>query len=179
MPDEVTSVGRMIQFPPLPEIPELPPRQARSRSIEAAFIGSEEQAAELLAPLRELGPEMDTFATIGPPDLLACTWTPRGRCPGIGDHQMLADLDAESLAALVEAVGPGTGSPLLSFEFRHLGGALGRGRRTAARSARSSGEFMTFARRDAAGARDGGAAARPRSRRPARRSTSSTTATAT
>ena len=51
---------------------------------------------------------------------------------------MLADLDAAAIASLVEAVGPGTGSALLSFEFRHLGGALSGAARAAARSDRST-----------------------------------------
>ncbi len=144
VPDEVTSVGRMIQFPPLPEVPDF----LRGKSfavIEAAFIGSEERAAELFAPLRELGPEMDTFATIAPPQLLALHMDPPGPVPGMGDHQMLAGLDAASLEALVEAVGPGSGSPLLSFEFRHLGGALGRRAEDSGALGALSGEFMTFA----------------------------------
>jgi hypothetical protein len=144
VPDEVTSIGRMIQLPPLPEMPDF----LRGKSfavIEATFIGPEEGAAELLAPLRELGPEMDTFATIPVPALLELHMDPPGPVPGLGDHQMLADLDADSLRALVEAVGPGSGSPLLSFEFRHLGGALGRRADGCGALGGLSGGFMTFA----------------------------------
>ena len=144
VPDEVTSIGRMIQMPPLPEVPDFLRGQSFA-VIEAAFIGSEAQAAELLAPLRELGPDMDTFATIGTPDLLGLHMDPPGPVPGLGDHQMLADLDADSLASLVEAVGPGSGSPLLSFEFRHLGGALGRRAEDSGALGALSGKFMTFA----------------------------------
>ncbi|HET6831581.1 MAG TPA: FAD-binding oxidoreductase [Solirubrobacterales bacterium] len=144
LPDEVTSVGRMLQFPPLPEIPE--PLRGRSFAVvEVAFLGPEEQGAELIAPLRALEPEMDTFATIAPPELLGLHMDPPGPVPGLGDHQMLADLDAESLARLVEAVGPGSGSPLLSFEFRHLGGALGRRGEDSGALGGLSGRFMTFA----------------------------------
>jgi FAD/FMN-containing dehydrogenase len=144
VPDEMTSIGRMIQVPPLPEAPEF----LRGKSftvIEAAFIGSEERAAELLAPLRDLGPDMDTFATVPVPHLLGLHMDPPGPVPGLGDHQMLADLDADSLSALVEAVGPGSGSPLLSFEFRHLGGALGRRAEDSGALGALSGRFMTFA----------------------------------
>ena len=63
VPNEVTSVGRVMHFPPLPMIPE--PLRARSFVIvEAAILGSEDEARKLLQPLRELGPEMDTVATI-------------------------------------------------------------------------------------------------------------------
>ena len=45
----------------------------------------------------------------------------------------------------MKAVGPGSGSPLLSFEFRHLGGALGRRAEDSGALGALSGEFMTFA----------------------------------
>ena len=38
---------------------------------------------------------------------------------------------AEAIAALVAAAGPGSGSPLVSVELRHLGGALAAVRRAA------------------------------------------------
>ena len=82
---------------------------------------------------------------VTPPDLLALHMDPPGPVPGSGDHQMLADLDAELLQRLVEAVGPGTDSPLLSFEFRHLGGALGRRDEGTGALGALGGRYMTFA----------------------------------
>lgn len=142
-PDEVTSTGRMLRFPPLPDIPE-PMRGQSFVVIEAVFLGSEEAGAELMAPLCELGPIMDTFAVQPPAALLALHMDPPGPVPGAGDHQMLADLDADSLAAVVAAVGPGTGSPLLSFEFRHLGGALERRGEGSGALGALEGRYMTF-----------------------------------
>ena len=143
VPDEVTSIGRLLQFPPIPEIPEM----LRGRSfavVEAVYLGSEERGQELLAPLRELGPAMDTFAMTGPEGLLALHMDPPGPVPGRGDHQMLADLDAAAVESLVEAIGPGTDSVLVSFEFRHLGGALS-GRREGSGAVGSlDGRYMTF-----------------------------------
>ena len=143
IPDEITSVGRMLQFPPMPEVPDF----LRGRSfvvVEATCIGSQEHCDELLAPLRELGPEMDTFAVQTPADLLGLHMDPPGPVPGFGDHQMLADLDAASLEALVAAVGPGTESPILSYEFRHLGGALERRCEGSGALGALEGRFMTF-----------------------------------
>ncbi len=142
-PEEVSSSGRMLRFPPLPDIPE-PLRGNSFTVIEAAFLGSEERGAELMAPLRELGPVMDTFAMQAPADLLALHMDPPGPVPGHGDHQMLADLDAESLAALVAAVGPGTDAPILSYEFRHIGGALGRREEGSGALGALEGRYMTF-----------------------------------
>jgi hypothetical protein len=126
VPDEVTSVGRLLQFPPIPDIPE-PVRGRSFAVVEAAYLGSEAEGAELMAPLRELGGiEMDTFATIPAPALSGLHMDPPEPVPALTDHRMVGDLPGEGVDALVEAAGPGSGSPLLSIELRHLGGALAR-----------------------------------------------------
>ncbi|HEX8744138.1 MAG TPA: FAD-binding oxidoreductase [Thermoleophilaceae bacterium] len=125
VPDEVTSIGRLLQLPPLPDIPE--PLRGRSFSVvEAAYLGDEAAGAELTAPLRELGPEMDTFATIPAPGLSHMHMDPPEPVPALTDHNMVGDLPAAGVDALIAAAGPGSGSPLLSVELRHLGGALAR-----------------------------------------------------
>jgi FAD/FMN-containing dehydrogenase len=125
-PDEVTSVGRLLQFPPIPDIPE-PVRGRSFAVVEAAYLGSEADGAELMAPLRELGGiEMDTFATVPAPALSGLHMDPPEPVPALTDHRMVGDLGSEGVDALVEAAGPGSGSPLLSVELRHLGGALAR-----------------------------------------------------
>ena len=60
-PEEVMSVGRLLQIPPIPEMPE-PLRGRQVVVVEAAFLGAEAEGRELLRPLRELGPELDTVA---------------------------------------------------------------------------------------------------------------------
>ena len=55
-PEEVTSVGRLLQIPPIPEMPE-PLRGRQVVVVEAAFLGAEAEGQELLRPLRELGPD--------------------------------------------------------------------------------------------------------------------------
>ena len=55
MPDEITTVGRVVQVPPLPEIPEI----IRGRSfaiVQAAYLGNEADGAELIRPLRRARP---------------------------------------------------------------------------------------------------------------------------
>jgi FAD/FMN-containing dehydrogenase len=125
VPDEVTSVGRLLQFPPIPDIPE-PLRGGSFAVIEATFLNGEEAAAELLRPLRELGPGLDTFATIPVENLKHLHMDPEHPVPGTGDGMLLADFPEAAVAALVAAAGAGSGSPLLSVEVRHLGGALAR-----------------------------------------------------
>ena len=123
VPDELTSVGRILQLPPIPDIPE--PFRGRSFVlVEAVYAGDEAEGAELVTPLRELGPELDTFATIPASALNKLHMDPEHPVPYSGDGMMLADLPAEAVDALVGVAGPGSGSPLLSVEVRHLGGAV-------------------------------------------------------
>ena len=125
VPEELTSLGRLLQLPPIPEIPE--PLRGRSFVvIEAAYIGGEAEAAELLRPLRELGPEIDTFSAIPAAQLTSVHMDPEQPIPIAGDGMLLTGLPPEAVEALVAAAGPESGSPLVSVEVRHLGGALGR-----------------------------------------------------
>ena len=125
VPDELTSVGRLMQFPPFEEIPE--PLRGHSFSlVEAVFMGSEEDGAELLRPIRELGPELDTFATVPPAALAELHMDPPEPVPYLGDDGLLAELPASAIDELVAVAGPGSGSPLLSVELRHLEGAAAR-----------------------------------------------------
>jgi FAD/FMN-containing dehydrogenase len=126
VPDEVTSVGRMLQFPPIPEVPE-PLRGNSFAVIEAAYLGDEFEGSEIIRPLRELGPAMDTFAMIPAPALQQLHMDPPDPVPYEGDGMFLAEAPAGAIDALVATAGPGSNSPLLSVEFRHLGGALAHG----------------------------------------------------
>jgi FAD/FMN-containing dehydrogenase len=125
VPDEVTSVGRFLQFPPIPAIPE-PLRGGSFAVIEAVFLTSKEAADELLRPLRELGPAMDTFATMPVQELKRLHMDPEHPVPGHGDGMLLGDVTDETVEALTNVAGVGSGSPLISVEVRHLGGALSR-----------------------------------------------------
>jgi FAD/FMN-containing dehydrogenase len=125
VPDEVTSVGRILRLPPLPEVPE----QLRGRAfalVEAAFLGDAAAGSELLGSLRRLGPELDTFAMIPAPALQQLHMDPDQPVPNQGDGAFLADLPDAAIDALVALAGPDADTPLLSVEVRHLGGALAR-----------------------------------------------------
>ena len=63
--------------------------------------------------------------------------------PGMSDSTMLDGLTAETIDALVDVAGPGSGSPLLMVELRHLGGALGR--YAGGALSRFDGEYLYFA----------------------------------
>ncbi len=123
IPDTATSVGRLLNMPPIPEIPP----ELRGRSfvvVEAACLTPAREGAELMQPLRALRPEIDTFAMLPPAGLGALHMDPIDPVPAFVDGYLLADLSPAAIDALVAAAGPGSGSPLLSVEMRHLDGAL-------------------------------------------------------
>ncbi len=125
VPDEVTSVGRILRLPPLPEVPELLRGRAFA-TVEAAYLGDAAAGAEMIQPLRQLGPDLDTFATIPAPALSHLHMDPDQPVPSQGDGAFLADAPAAAIDAIVSLAGPGAHTPLASVEVRHLGGALAR-----------------------------------------------------
>jgi hypothetical protein len=143
-PEDVTSVGRILQFPPLEEVPE-PVRGKSFVLVEAVFLGDEGEAQRMLEPLRALGPVMDTFASMPPAGIAELHMDPRDPVPYDSAHAMLGELDATAIDRLVEAAGPESGSSLLSVELRHAGGALARSVPGAGAVATLPGGFAFFA----------------------------------
>ena len=128
VPDELTTLGRFLRLPPIPELPA----EIRGKSfalVEAFHLGDQAQADELLAPLRALRPVNDTIATITVPELLHVHMDPEQPAASLGDGLMLSRLPDQAIDALVSTAGRNAAFPLASVEVRHLGGELGRGRR--------------------------------------------------
>lgn len=145
VPDEITSVGRLMQFPPMEEIPD-PMRGQSFAIVEAAALLDEAAGATALAPLRALGPAMDTFAMVPPAALGHLHMDPEHPVPAAsGAYALLGEIPASTIDDVVRIAGPGTDSPLLSFEIRHLGGAAGRAKPGHGALAALPGEFATFA----------------------------------
>lgn len=125
-PEEVGSMVRMLNLPPIPDIPE-EIRGKKWLAITACCIGGREEGEKLVAPLREIGePVMDAFDQIPSPALTRIAMDPEPPVPGLGHHATINDLPDEAIDAFVEAAGPESDSPLLFAELRQLGGALGR-----------------------------------------------------
>jgi hypothetical protein len=125
VPEEVTSCGRIMRFPPFPEVPE-PLRGNAFALVEIVVTGDLAGADELVAPLRALGPAMDTVRVMPARELSTLHMDPPAPVPGVGDGRLLGSASADTVAALVEAAGAESGSSLLSVELRQLGGALDR-----------------------------------------------------
>ncbi|HUP32349.1 MAG TPA: FAD-binding oxidoreductase [Gaiellaceae bacterium] len=122
LPDELTSVGRILQFPPIPEIPE----QVRGQSfvvVQAIWLGEHAEGDRLLEPLRALGPVLDTVGPTPASELWRLHMDPEQPVPAVGDGGMLDDVDDHLIDLFVEHV---VGAPIFSAEIRQLGGAVAR-----------------------------------------------------
>jgi hypothetical protein len=126
-PDELTTIGRLMSFPPIPEVPEA----VRGKSFALVHVyhaGDPAQADRLLEPLRALGPVNDTVQPVTMPALKEVHMDPDQPSPAVGDGLMLAELPADALTALLAVAGPESGMPLASVEVRHLEGEFARAR---------------------------------------------------
>ena len=122
VPEACESLGRMLQLPDVPFLPE----NVRGRSfvlVEVAITGSAEAAAALVRPLRDLGPEIDTVATMPPSELSVVHMDPEDALPYSGEGILMTDLPPAAIDGMVDTF---VGSPLLHVEVRHLGGAAAR-----------------------------------------------------
>ena len=152
VPDELTTLGRFLRLPPIPEIPE----ELRGKSfviVEACHVGDRAQADELLAPLRALGPVNDTIQTVPIPALGRLHMDPDHPVPGFGDGLMIAELPEAAVDAFVEVAGEAAPFPLATVELRHLGGALARPHAIAWRAVLDRRPVLALRRRHGAGPR--------------------------
>ena len=144
-PDEVGSMVRMLNLPPIPDIPE-EIRGKKWLAITACCIGSKEEGEKLIAPLREIGdPAMDSFGQVPAPALTRIAMDPEPPVPGLGHHATINELPDEAIDAFVATAGPETDSPLLLAELRHLGGALRRAPENAGALDKLDAEYVMLA----------------------------------
>jgi hypothetical protein len=124
-PDCVTTSFRLLRLPPLEEIPA-PLRGRHLVVIDGAVRAGADDAERVLAPLRALQPEMDTFAEVPTADLVRLHMDPEGPTPAVSSTALLRALPGDATDALLAAGGPASGTDLAVVELRQLGGALGR-----------------------------------------------------
>ena len=85
----------------MPELPEF----LRGRQlvvIDGAVLGSDDRGAELLAGLRALRPEMDTFARVPAKSLVRLHMDPEGDAPFASDTAMLGSLPDAAIDAFLD-----------------------------------------------------------------------------
>lgn len=124
-PESVTSVARIFQ---VPDEDWMPPdvRGRRLLMLHAVVEGDAEAGARILAPLRGLWPETDTFTEVPAADIAHLQLDPQEPTAVYANSVLVHGLPLEAVEALVASAGPGSGSNLLFVELRHLGGAIER-----------------------------------------------------
>jgi FAD/FMN-containing dehydrogenase len=142
-PDAVTTSFRVLQLPPFEQIPA-PVRGRQLVMIDGAVLADDETAGEILAELRALKPEMDTFARVPSASIIRLHMDPEGPTPGVTATTMLGSLPDEAIDAFLAQVGNGTTQSLLAAELRQLGGALSRPAQGAGALPLIDGAFILF-----------------------------------
>jgi FAD/FMN-containing dehydrogenase len=145
-PDELMSWASLLHFPPIPDVPAF----ARGRSyavVMAAFLGDAAEGASLLAPLRLLGPERDTFATVPPVVLGDLAMDPLDPVPFQSTSALVDELPSAAIEAMLAAAGPesGRGPTVSMLQLRQMGGALARATPGAGARATLPGDISMFA----------------------------------
>jgi FAD/FMN-containing dehydrogenase len=143
LPDELMTWAAVLHFPPDPALPD----ELRGQSYSVVWgvhIGSEEEGRRLMAPIRDLGPLMDTFAMVPPAELGDLAMDPRDPLPFRSSHDLLDGVTADGIDALVDVIGPGSDANVAMVQLRHLGGALGRKTDEAGARATLPGDICLF-----------------------------------
>lgn len=123
-PDAFTCSLALLNFPPVPEVPEL----LRGRflaHVRVTHLGSDEEAEKLLVPFRAIGEGiLDTIARYPYGAYTAVHTDPSDPFPYEEQGALLAELPAQAVDALVESAQVAAGGLVTALEIRHLGGAL-------------------------------------------------------
>jgi hypothetical protein len=125
LPDQASVCVRLLRLPPLPDIPE-PLRGNAFVGVDGVFNLPADEAAALVAPLRALGPTIDTFAPIAASTTGQVHMDPPEPVPGCGEGMLLTALPDDAIDAILAVAGPHVDCPLLAVDVRLIGGAIGR-----------------------------------------------------
>jgi FAD/FMN-containing dehydrogenase len=142
-PDEVTTSLRILHLPPLPELP--PFLSGRSVVvIDGAVLAPDDAADRILAELRALRPEMDTFLRVPAPALTRLHMDPEGSAAAVGGSAMLAELPETAIQAFLTTAADRSTTSLMVAELRQLGGALARPAVDGGAVSHLDGRFLAF-----------------------------------
>lgn len=124
VPDSVSSSVAIVNFPPLPELPE-PLRGRTAVHVRVAHAGVEANGLESLAPMRTIAePILDTVTEMMFPAIASIHADPTDPMPTMERSTLVRKLPDEAIDALLAVAGPEAGLPIMLAEIRALGGAL-------------------------------------------------------
>ncbi|TCO50408.1 FAD/FMN-containing dehydrogenase [Kribbella antiqua] len=126
VPETATSSVALLRLPPLEVIPE-PLRGKTVLNVRFAFVGDPVEGERLFQPIRDAGPAIiDAVREMPATDIALIHNDPKDPTPAWDRGQLLDDIDADFVAAFLDAAGPGRQVPIVAIEIRHLGGATAR-----------------------------------------------------
>jgi hypothetical protein len=145
LPEETTTSIALLRLPPLPALPE-PLRGQFVVHLRVAHLGTAEEGAALLAPMRAVAPPiMDMVGEIPYAAVDSIHMDPTDPMPTWERGATLRELPAAAVDELLAIAGPGVEVPLIMVELRHLGGAAGRPARVPNAVAGRDAAFTLFA----------------------------------
>lgn len=122
-PDDVTTSVAVLALPDLPFVPE----HLRGRTVLAlrfAYPGDPAEGERLAAPLRTLAPALaDTVGELPVTAVATIHADPEDAGPSWVYGAGLREVDGDFLDRFLAELGPGSGSPFVAAELRHVGGA--------------------------------------------------------
>jgi hypothetical protein len=138
-PEAMTTTFRILQLPPLPEVPA-PLRGTATVCVDGVSL-EPAIAHELERRLRaQAEPILGGFGPMPSAAVARLHGDPEEPVPAVADGILLEHLGDEAMESFLRVAAPG--SPLLAAELRHLGGALGEAPADAGARGRLEGEFL-------------------------------------
>lgn len=127
VPEELTSSISLMNFPPIPEVPEF----LRGKSfviVRGAYVGPVEQGQALIQPwLDWMQPVANMFGPMPFSQVGMISNEPEDPTPGYSTSVWLDNLSDEVIDILIQRGLAANGSPVVISEIRHAGGAVSRG----------------------------------------------------
>ncbi|MGK5111314.1 FAD-binding oxidoreductase [Geodermatophilus sp. CPCC 205506] len=126
LPEQATTSFVVFQLPPLPEVP--PPLAGRTTlGVRMVWTGDPAEGERLLDQIRAVAPVILDDAMLRPyTEIDHVHADPVDPMPVTDPAILLHGFPAEAAERLFAVAGPGSGSPQLMVEVRHLGGAYAR-----------------------------------------------------
>ncbi|MFL5862740.1 MAG: FAD-binding oxidoreductase [Solirubrobacteraceae bacterium] len=139
--DDITTTFRILNLPPLPEVPE-PLRAVTTVCVDGVALDPAE-AQRLEARLRNVAtPILGGFGPMPSAAVARLHGDPEDPAPFVGDGMLLEKLDDWAIDSFLRIAE--SGSPLLAAELRHLGGALASPPPGAGARGHLEGRFLLF-----------------------------------
>lgn len=126
LPEQGTTSFVLFQLPPVPEVP---PQLAGRMTLGVRFVwtAQPEEGARLLDEIRRIAPVILDDAMLRPyTEIDHVHADPVDPMPVVDPAILLNGFPADAAERLLAVAGPGSGSPQVMVEVRHLGGAYAR-----------------------------------------------------